>query len=85
MVGLDKDLSPSHYLIQRWLIVIWIIANKFQWNLEQNKTISIQENEFENYVCKMATILSQPHCDGKSLTPANGLFGKTFKYSETCL
>ena len=36
--------------------------NKFQWNLNQNIIIFIQENAFENVVCKMAPILSQPQC-----------------------
>ena len=34
------------------------IGNKFQWILNQNTTILIQENEFVILVCKMAAILS---------------------------
>ena len=36
--------------------------NKLQWNFKQNSYILIQENAFENVVCEMAAILSQPHC-----------------------
>ena len=53
---------PSHYLNQYWNIVKWTLRNKFQWNFNQNSNISIQENAFENVVCKMASILSQPQC-----------------------
>ena len=34
--------------------------NKFQWNYNQNSNIFIQENAFENVICKMAAILPQP-------------------------
>ena len=34
--------------------------NKLQWNLNWNLNIFIQENAFENVVCKMAAILSRP-------------------------
>ena len=32
---------------------------KLQWNLNQNSSIFIQENAFENVICKMAAILSR--------------------------
>ena len=38
------------------------IRNTFQWNLERNSYIFIQENAFENFVCELATILSRPQC-----------------------
>ena len=38
----------------------WTLRNKFQWNFSRKANIFIQENEFENFVCKMASILSQP-------------------------
>ena len=41
---------------QRWLLVIWTIQNKIQWNSNQNANIFVQENEFEN-VKKMSKIL----------------------------
>ena len=31
--------------------------SELQWNLNQNEKIFIQENAFENVICKMATIL----------------------------
>ena len=43
-----------------WNIVNWNLGNKFQWNDNQNSYIFIQENAFENVVCKMVAILSQP-------------------------
>ena len=33
-------------------------ANNFQWHSDQNTTIFVQENIFENVVCKTAAILS---------------------------
>ena len=36
--------------------------NKFQWNINHNSYILIQENPFENVVHEMANILSQPQC-----------------------
>ena len=41
-------------------IVNWTVRNKHKWNFNQNRTIFIQENAFENIVCKLAAILSQP-------------------------
>ena len=35
-------------------------GNKLQWNFNQNSNIYVQENAFENVVCKMAPILSLP-------------------------
>ena len=31
--------------------------NKFQWNLDRNSNIFIQQNAFENVVCEIAVIL----------------------------
>ena len=36
--------------------------NIVQWNQNRNLYIFIQENAFENVVCEMAAILSQPQC-----------------------
>ena len=36
--------------------------NKLQWNSNWNSNIFIQENAFENGVCKMASISSRPQC-----------------------
>ena len=43
---------PSHYLYQCWLFVNWIFRNKFQWNIDGNSNILIQENAFGNDVGK---------------------------------
>ena len=36
------------------------INKTFQWNFNQTRTVFIQDDEFENVICKMATILSRP-------------------------
>ena len=54
--------TPSHYLNQCWDIINWNLRNKLQCNFNQNCNIFIQENVFENVVCKMASILSRPQC-----------------------
>ena len=38
------------------------LGDKFQWNLNRNSFIFIQENAFENVVWKMTAILSRPKC-----------------------
>ena len=40
-------------------------GNKLQWNFNRNSNIFVQENSFENVVCKMAPILSLPQCVNK--------------------
>ena len=50
-----------------WLIVDWAIGNKFQWNLNWNIPIFIQENQFENVIHNMAAILSLPLCVNSSM------------------
>ena len=57
--------APSHYLNQCWLIVYWILSSKFQWNSNRNSNIFIEENMYENIVCKMVAILSRPQCVNK--------------------
>ena len=49
-------VATSHYLNQCW-IVSWTLRNNFYWNLNKNIIIIIEENEFENAVCKMMVIL----------------------------
>ena len=51
-------LVPNHYLNQCWNIVNWTPRTKLQ-----NSCIFIQENPFQNVICKMAAILSRPQCD----------------------
>ena len=61
IIGSDNGLSaPSHYLNQCRYIVNSNLSNKLQWNLKHNSYIFIQENAFENVVCKMASISSRP-------------------------
>ena len=63
MIGLDNWLvtwlAPSHYLNQCWIVVNWTLRNKFQWNLNQNSNIFIQENVFE-----MSSAKRRPFCLG---------------------
>ena len=69
--------APSHYLNQCWNIVNWTLGNKLQWNFNRNSNIFIQQNAFENVVCKMVSILSWPrlnvlrrfHCTNKLRCP----------------
>ena len=42
------------------------LRNKFQWNLNQNLYIFIQESAFEN-VCEMAAISSRAECVNKQV------------------
>ena len=37
----------------------WTLGDKLQWNFYGNQYVFIQENAFENVICKMVTILSQ--------------------------
>ena len=55
-------LVPSHYLNQRPLIVNQISRDIFKLNFIWNVQAFIQENAFENVICKMAAILSRPQC-----------------------
>ena len=52
----------SHYLNQYWNTVNWNLRNKSQWTINQNSYIFIQGNAFENVICKIASIMSQPLC-----------------------
>ena len=54
--------APSHCLTQYWLIVNWTPRKKkkkkkLQWNSNQNSTIFIEQNAFENVVCSFS-----PNC-----------------------
>ena len=60
---LVTHLVPCHYLKQCWLIPNWTFGNTFQRNFNQNTTIFIQENIFENAVCKIADIFLRPQCE----------------------
>ena len=39
------------------VIVNWTLKNKLHWNSNQNTTLFVEENAFENVVCEMAAIL----------------------------
>ena len=47
---------------QCWHIVNLTPWNKLELKYNQDLYIFIQENAFQNVICKMVTILSQPHC-----------------------
>ena len=48
--------TPSHCLNHDKRIAGWAPRNIPMWNLNQNAIVSIQENAFENIVCKMSAI-----------------------------
>ena len=62
--------ATSHFLNEWWIIANKTLGNKFQIG-NQNTTIFIQENWFENVVCKMAAILFRPQCVGSTHFPVN--------------
>ena len=52
-------------LFRQWLVTCsapchWTLGNIFQWYLNQNTTIFIQENEFEQVIYKGPAIVIQP-------------------------
>ena len=56
-------LETNHYLNQYKVTVNWAVRNKIQRYFKQSWKKIIQENTFENVVCKMATNLVQaPMC-----------------------
>ena len=46
-----------------WLIVTWILMNTFKWKFDQYTAIFTQENALENFICKIAIILSRHRCE----------------------
>ena len=52
----------NHYLNQCWPIVILTLKNTFLSNLNQNSTIFVKENAFQNGICKLTAILLKPQC-----------------------
>ena len=62
--GLSRiQYHPEYHLKHCWLIVHWTLGNKFQWNLNKNTPIFIQENGFEQVICKMTAICFLPQND----------------------
>ena len=72
-IGLDNGLAPGRRQVIIWtnarILLIGPLETNFQWNLNKNSNIFIQENAFENIVCEMTLILSQPQCNINSLDP----------------
>ena len=64
--------APSHYLNQCWIIVNCSLVNKFEWN--QNTTIFIEENAFENGIWQMRATFSQHQCV-KNQVPLHNTLG----------
>ena len=66
IIGLDNGLSPHRRESIIWtnaeILMTRTPGTKLQWNLKRNWYIFIQENAFENVVCEMAAIFSQPQC-----------------------
>ena len=46
-------------------IVNWTLRNKLQWNVNGNSNIFIEENTFENVICKKMSLSSWPQCVNK--------------------
>ena len=55
-------LAGARPLSQPTLEHCWTLGYKLRWNLNRNWYIFIQENAFENVVCKVPGILSRPQC-----------------------
>ena len=55
-------MAPSQYVNQCWNILNWNLRNKLQWNFKRKSHVFIQENAFENIVCKTVAILSWHQC-----------------------
>ena len=57
IIGSGNGLSPDRRQAITWtnadlFIVSWTPGNIFQWNLNRNSIIFIQENAVENIVCQ---------------------------------
>ena len=48
--------------IQCWLVVNWALGNKILSNLVKDACIFMQENTFQNVLCKMSAIMVCPQC-----------------------
>ena len=73
IIGSDKGLlsgwCQAIIRTNAGILLIRPLKNKFQWNLNHNSCIFIEENAFENVVWKMAAILSRPQCVEKPVSP----------------
>ena len=65
-IGSDNGLSPGWPQAINWtsagILSIERLGTNFSEILIEMKTFSFKENEFENGVCEMASILSRPQC-----------------------
>ena len=58
MIGSDNGMLPVqcrviHYQNEYWLTDNWALRDKLIWNLNENTIIFIQQNKFQNDICKM--------------------------------
>ena len=67
IISLDNGLSPGRRQAIIWTNVGILLIGPFQWNLNQNLYIFIQENAFENVIRKLRAILYQLQCVNKSI------------------
>ena len=49
---------PSHYINHCWVIVIWTLRNKLQWNSYQNTNFSFPKMHFKKHCLRNAGLLS---------------------------
>ena len=61
--------APNHYQNQCGIVVNWTLANIFQWYLNQNTTIFIEENAFANVVWKCRWRKKTDHAADGNLLP----------------
>ena len=61
----------NHHWFRYWLVTEH--QRKFHWNLKPNSYIFIQENAFENVLCIMVVISSQPQCVNTLRLQQNGV------------
>ena len=69
-IGSDNSPAQLHYLNLCWNIVNWTLRNRFQWNVNQNSNIFIEENMFENVICRW-----WPFCLGPNVLNHQSLDG----------
>ena len=66
IIGSDNGLSPGRHQAITWTkavsLLIWPLGTNFSEILIEIQNIFVQENAFENVVCEMSAILSQPQC-----------------------
>ena len=60
---IDQQWEGSNW-VQCWFVVNQISKkNLLKWSFDKNTNMFIEENMFENIVCKMAVILTRPQWD----------------------